>query len=136
MTMLAEYGTMSLAQVLAPAIEMADGYPMEAELVNIIEHYKDIIKQWPDSKRVMLVIRQRLTKRRSRRDLPPAGSGRDAAQAGRGRRGHSPPARIARPPSTPPTSAFYRGDIAHDLGGCRARARRSVHRRGSRQLER
>jgi gamma-glutamyltranspeptidase / glutathione hydrolase len=29
MTMLAEYGTMSLAQVLAPAIEMADGYPME-----------------------------------------------------------------------------------------------------------
>src|SRR6266478_6084893 len=54
MTMLAEYGTMSLAQVLAPAIEMADGYPMEAELVNIIEHYKDIIKQWPDSRRVML----------------------------------------------------------------------------------
>ena len=30
MTMLAEYGTMSLAEVLAPAIEMADGYPMEA----------------------------------------------------------------------------------------------------------
>ena len=27
MTMLAEYGTMSLAQVLAPAIEMADGFP-------------------------------------------------------------------------------------------------------------
>ena len=33
MTMLAEYGTMSLAEVLGPAIEMADGYPMEAELV-------------------------------------------------------------------------------------------------------
>src|SRR6201993_1939889 len=29
MTMLAEYGTMSLEQVLTPAIEMADGYPME-----------------------------------------------------------------------------------------------------------
>jgi gamma-glutamyltranspeptidase/glutathione hydrolase len=55
MTMLAEYGTLSLAQVLAPAIEMADGYPMEAELVNTIEHYKDKIKQWPDSKRVLLV---------------------------------------------------------------------------------
>ncbi len=55
MTMLAEYGTLSLAQVLAPAIDMADGYPMEAELVNTIEHYKDQIKQWPDSKRVMLV---------------------------------------------------------------------------------
>jgi len=55
MTMLAEYGTMSLGEVLAPAIEMADGYPMEAELVNTIELYKDKIKQWPDSKRVMLV---------------------------------------------------------------------------------
>ena len=29
MTMLAEYGTMSLASVLAPAIEMADGFPMD-----------------------------------------------------------------------------------------------------------
>ena len=37
MTMLAEYGTMSLAQVLAPAIEMADGYPMEAQTANSIE---------------------------------------------------------------------------------------------------
>jgi gamma-glutamyltranspeptidase / glutathione hydrolase len=55
MTMLAEYGTMSLAQVLAPAIEMADGYPMEAELANTIEHYKAELKQWPDSRRVMLV---------------------------------------------------------------------------------
>jgi gamma-glutamyltranspeptidase / glutathione hydrolase len=54
MTMLAEYGTMSLAQVLAPAIEMADGYPMEAELVRTIEHNKDRIKQWPDSRRVLL----------------------------------------------------------------------------------
>jgi gamma-glutamyltranspeptidase / glutathione hydrolase len=54
MTMLAEYGTMSLEQVLAPAIEMADGYPIEGELVNTIEHYKDKIKEWPDSKRIML----------------------------------------------------------------------------------
>ena len=54
-TMLAEFGTLSLGQVLAPAIEMADGYPMEAELVDTIEHYKDRIKQWPDSRRVMLV---------------------------------------------------------------------------------
>jgi gamma-glutamyltranspeptidase / glutathione hydrolase len=54
MTMLAEYGTMSLAQVLEPAIEMADGYPMEAELVGTIEHYKDKIKEWPDSRRIML----------------------------------------------------------------------------------
>src|SRR5207245_122655 len=30
MTMLAEYGTLSLGDVLAPAIQMADGYPIEA----------------------------------------------------------------------------------------------------------
>src|SRR5580765_2382719 len=31
MTMLAEYGTMSLKQVLAPAIALADGYPIEED---------------------------------------------------------------------------------------------------------
>jgi gamma-glutamyltranspeptidase / glutathione hydrolase len=55
MTMLAEYGTMSLADVLAPAIQMADGYPMEAELSNTIEHYKDKIVQWPYSKHTILI---------------------------------------------------------------------------------
>jgi gamma-glutamyltranspeptidase / glutathione hydrolase len=54
LTMLAEYGTMSLAQVLAPAIELADGYPIEAELVNSIEYYKEVLKEWPDSRRVLL----------------------------------------------------------------------------------
>ena len=54
MTMLAEYGTMSLAQVLAPAIEMADGYPIEAQLANAIEREKARIKGWKYSPSVML----------------------------------------------------------------------------------
>src|ERR1700756_129204 len=54
MTMLAEYGTRSLAEVLAPAIEMADGFPMDLALSNTIEHYKEQLKLWPDSRRVML----------------------------------------------------------------------------------
>jgi len=54
MVMLADYGTMSLAQVLAPAIRMADGYPIEAETANTIERSKKWLKKWPDSKRVML----------------------------------------------------------------------------------
>ena len=54
MTMLAEYGTQSLAQVLAPAIEMADGFPIDESLVNTIENFKDKIKEWPDSRRIML----------------------------------------------------------------------------------
>jgi gamma-glutamyltranspeptidase/glutathione hydrolase len=53
-TMLAEYGTMSLKEVLAPAIEMAEGYPIEAETANSIETNKDWIKKWPYSKAVFL----------------------------------------------------------------------------------
>jgi len=54
MTMLAEWGTMSLAQVLAPAIEMADGYPMEAQTANSIEAQKRWIRQWRYSREVFL----------------------------------------------------------------------------------
>src|SRR5246127_3566891 len=54
MTMLAEYGTLSLGSVLAPAIEMADGFPMDESLASTIEHYKDKLKEWPESKRIML----------------------------------------------------------------------------------
>jgi gamma-glutamyltranspeptidase/glutathione hydrolase len=54
MTMLAEYGTMSLAQVLAPSIQMAEGYPMEAETANRIESNKKAIKEWPYSKKIFL----------------------------------------------------------------------------------
>ena len=54
MTMLAEYGTMSLADVLAPAMQMAEGYPIEAQTANSIERGKAQIKQWPYSKKVFL----------------------------------------------------------------------------------
>lgn len=54
LTMLAEYGKLSLAQVLAPAIKMADGYPIEAQLSNTIERDKKWIKQWKYSPQVML----------------------------------------------------------------------------------
>jgi gamma-glutamyltranspeptidase / glutathione hydrolase len=54
MTMLAEFGTMSLEQVLAPAMQMALGYPIEAQTANMIESRKDLIKEWPYSKKVFL----------------------------------------------------------------------------------
>jgi len=54
MVMLAEYGTMSLGDVLAPAIQMADGYPIESQLANTIEHDKDWIKKWKYSPSIML----------------------------------------------------------------------------------
>jgi len=54
MVMLAEYGTLSLAQVLAPAMQMAEGYPIEKELVDTIEKHKDTLNQWSYSKAVFL----------------------------------------------------------------------------------
>ncbi len=67
LTMLAEYGTLSLAEVLAPAIELADGYPIEAELANRLERDKAVLEQWPETARVM---------------LPHAGEAREAPRAG------------------------------------------------------
>ncbi len=67
MTMLAEYGTMSLKDVLAPAMQLAEGYPIEAQTANSIERGKDEIKKWPYSTKVF---------------LPHLGSKREAPDAG------------------------------------------------------
>ncbi len=65
--MLAEYGTMSLQQVLKPAMDLAAGYPIEAQTANSIEKGKDRIKQWPYSKKVFL------THPGEKREAPEAG---------------------------------------------------------------
>lgn len=67
MYMLAEYGTMSLKEVLAPAMQLADGYPIEAQTANAMERDKARIKEWPYSKSVF---------------LPHAGEKREAPVAG------------------------------------------------------
>jgi gamma-glutamyltranspeptidase/glutathione hydrolase len=67
MTMLAEYGTMSLAQVLAPALTLADGYAIEAQAADTIERLKAEIKKWKYSPAVF---------------LPHAGEAREAPEAG------------------------------------------------------
>ena len=54
MVMLAEYGRLSLKEVLAPCMQMAEGYPMEASLSRSIERNKDEIKEWPYSAKVLL----------------------------------------------------------------------------------
>ncbi|MDQ3744088.1 MAG: gamma-glutamyltransferase, partial [Acidobacteriota bacterium] len=67
LTMLAEYGKLSLKDVLDPAIQMADGYPIEAELTNTIERNKNWIKRWRYSRELML------THAGARREAPEAG---------------------------------------------------------------
>ncbi len=54
MVMLAEFGTMSLKEVLEPSIQMAEGYPIEAQLADSIERSKRRIKEWPYSKKALL----------------------------------------------------------------------------------
>ncbi len=66
-TMLAEYGRLSLRDVLEPAIQMADGYPIEAQLANALEREKKRLSAWPYSKAVF---------------LPHAGAAREAPEAG------------------------------------------------------
>jgi gamma-glutamyltranspeptidase/glutathione hydrolase len=67
LVMLQEFGTLSLAQVLAPAIQMADGYAIEAQAANAIERQKGEIKKWKYSPGVF---------------LPHAGQSREAPEAG------------------------------------------------------
>jgi gamma-glutamyltranspeptidase/glutathione hydrolase len=54
MVMLAEFGTMSLEEVLGPAREMAAGYPIEKAQADNIERRRGILAQWPYSKKVLL----------------------------------------------------------------------------------
>ncbi len=58
LVMLAEYGRLSLKEVLQPAIDMADGYPIEAQAANTIERQKKWIEEWPYSRAVFLVHRK------------------------------------------------------------------------------
>ncbi len=116
LTMLAEYGKLSLAEVLAPAIELADGYPIEAETANSIEREKARIKQWPYSRQVML------THPGEKREAPEAGeifrqpdlaatlrklveAEQQALKAGKNRKEAIYAA----------YDRFYRGDIAREL---------------------
>lgn len=52
--MLSEFGTMSLKEVLAPAMQLAAGYPIEAQTANSMEKGKEMLKGWPYSKAIFL----------------------------------------------------------------------------------
>src|SRR5690606_19337439 len=52
--MLAQLGTLSLEQVLAPALTLAAGYPVEESQAVSIEQAKDVLARWDSSRRVFL----------------------------------------------------------------------------------
>jgi gamma-glutamyltranspeptidase/glutathione hydrolase len=53
-TALDQFGTKSLAEVMQPAIELADGFPIDELRVEYIKTRAPIFSQWPDAKRVFL----------------------------------------------------------------------------------
>jgi gamma-glutamyltranspeptidase/glutathione hydrolase len=116
LTMLAEYGTLSLEQVLAPAIQMADGYPIEAQTANAIERHRERIKQWRYSREAY---------------LPHAGADREAPEPGEifrqpdlaatlrklvaAERAALQAGRSRKEAIAAAYNRFYRGDIAREL---------------------
>ena len=53
-TALAEFGTKSLAEVMQPAIELADGFPIDELRVQYIKTRGSVFSQWPDAKRIFM----------------------------------------------------------------------------------
>src|SRR5437016_2678524 len=51
---LREYGTKSFAEVIAPAIELADGMPIDEMRAGSIERGRRFFELWPSSKRVFM----------------------------------------------------------------------------------
>jgi gamma-glutamyltranspeptidase/glutathione hydrolase len=116
LVMLAEYGRLSLADVLGPAIEMADGYPMEAQTAGSIGRQKAWLKKWKYTRDVMLphlgqeqegprageIFRQKDLAATLRKLVE---AERQALRAGKDRRAAIQAA----------YDRFYRGDIAREL---------------------
>jgi hypothetical protein len=51
---LREYGTKSFAEIIAPAIELADGMPIDEMRAGSIERGKRFFEMWPSSKRLFM----------------------------------------------------------------------------------
>ena len=47
-----QFGTKSLAEVMQPAIELADGFPIDELRVQYIKTRGPVFSQWPDAKRI------------------------------------------------------------------------------------
>jgi len=120
MVMLSEFGTMSLEQVLAPAMEMARGYPIEQNQTENIEGNREILQRWEASRRVLLPHVDSTTGHRWAAPYPGeifaqpellvtleklVAAERDALKAGKSRE----EAILAA------YDRFYRGDIAEEL---------------------
>jgi gamma-glutamyltranspeptidase/glutathione hydrolase len=120
MVMLAEYGRLSLAEVLAPSMQMAEGYPDRGGAGG--QHGaapRRASPQWPDSTRVFLPHLDEDNPSSAPRRAAARSSGsraaRHAAQARRSRSRSPRRGPVAREAIYAAYERFYRGDIAAEI---------------------
>jgi gamma-glutamyltranspeptidase/glutathione hydrolase len=106
---LREFGTKSFAEIMAPAIELADGYAIDEMRAGSIARNRPFFNSWPTSKGHFMPTAWRpalgrFSANRIWRAL--------CAQWSKPRRRHLPRALLAPPRSTRFRDYFYRGEIA------------------------
>jgi gamma-glutamyltranspeptidase / glutathione hydrolase len=116
-TALDQFGTKTLSEVMAPAIELADGFPIDELRVQYIRTRSPIFSQWPDAKRVFLPggeipkpgdIFVQADLARTLREI--VGAEQNAANSSRGSRNKRHAGLMAA------RDYFYRGPIAKRIG--------------------
>lgn len=116
LTALARYGRLSLADVLTPAIELADGFPAHARLARAIARDAERLRGWATSAATFLphghppAVGEALVQR----DLAALLRRLTAVEHAHATRGRSAAIIAAR-------DAFYRGDLAREVAGFVAR---------------
>lgn len=112
LTALARYGRLSLAEVLAPSIELCEGFPVYPRLARAIERLREQLERWPTSAAVFLPGGRlpevgELLVQRELGDLFRRLVAIESAHASRGRAAGIMAAR----------DAIYQGDIASEIAG-------------------
>ncbi len=51
---LENYGTMSFADIIQPAIELAQGFPLSATLARALERHQPLFEKWPSTRKVYM----------------------------------------------------------------------------------
>ncbi|CAN5247911.1 gamma-glutamyltransferase family protein [soil metagenome] len=117
LTALARYGRLTLAEVLAPSIELCDGFPVYPRLEAAIERLRHRLERWPSSAAVFLPDgrRPRTGELLVQRDLGSLFRRLVAIESAHKARGRAAAIMAAR-------DAIYRGDIALEIADFMAEA--------------